>query len=333
MLPDELTILGWSRWLGLLTCFAGAAWLDHKYRRISNSYWISWSKVAIILWSLEFLVLGARWEIWATAVAAVALASTSVIGRPTLKDILSGSLLDILVSFSYLVGLAGIVFGCLTYGGISPIDILFGDATEEAILWWRTASVLVLIWLFSMMWKIRLLHGGADAKGLMWVALLMPNWSTIPPLIETDSWAESMIHMPPAFSLLIWGALSFLLIPPGFLYYNFKKGDLTSFSDLRLAWHSRRMDLESIATSHVWILDEVIDKADGTRGVRTRKRAPSKSPTQEQALELIRQLKELGQDSAWVSHKWPLLTFLFFAIVPLFLFGDPYSFILLPLFG
>ncbi|MBT6645326.1 MAG: hypothetical protein HOB52_05940 [Euryarchaeota archaeon] len=333
MLPEPLTILGWARWLGLITCFAGAAWLDQKYRRVANSYWISWAKVAVFLWALELMVREAGWEIWATALAAVALASMSVIGRPTFKDIFAGNLMDVCVSMTYLIGLSGIVVGALSYGQVTPIDVLIGEASPEASLWWATVSVLVLVWIFEMMWKVRLIHGGADAKALMWVALLMPNWSTIPPLVYSDKWGESIIHMPPAISLLIWGALAFLAIPPLFILQNLRRGNISSLQDLGQAWHAQKVELNNIAGAHVWILDEVFDKADGSRSIRSRKRPPSKTPTEEQMLQQINDLRELGAESAWVSFKWPLLTFLFFAIIPMILFGDPFTFIMLPLLG
>ena len=43
-------------------------------------------------------------------------------------------------------------------------------------------------------------------------------------------------------------------------------------------------------------------------------------------------LQEIGIESVWVSYKLPLLVFLFPAIIPLVLIGDPMSF-LLPMLG
>ena len=129
------------------------------------------------------------------------------------------------------------------------------------------------------MWKLRLLHGGADAKALMLVAILLPTWATCPPIIQGDYWNIMSTHMPPAFALLIWGALAFLAIPFILIIRNAIQGNISSFGDMKLAWHATRMPLDQVINNHVWLLDEVIDKPDGTTGVRTRIRAPSKTHT------------------------------------------------------
>ena len=332
MQADPMQILGWARWICLIACFVGAAWLDHNYRRIPNDYWIAWAKPAIFLWVLELLIVEADWMVWATASAAVALASTAVIGRPDLSDIKSGNPVDIVVSVWYMFGIAGVIGGSMVYGSTNtPLDIIAGTVEPMAKLWWSSVSVLVQIWLFDTMWKLRLLHGGADAKALMLVAILLPTWATIPPIFQGDSWSLMSAHMPPAFALLIWGALAFLAIPLILIIRNTVQGNISSFNDMKLAWHATRMPLDQVMDNHVWLLDEVIDKPDGTTGVHTRIRAPSKTPSDDKLMKQINALKEIGEDVGWVTHKWPLLTILLPAILPMIMLGDPFVYMLAPL--
>ncbi len=334
MQVEPLEVLGWGRWLSLIACFAGAAYLDHKYRRIPNDYWMSWAKPAIFIWALELLVIEADWIIWGTAAAAVAFASTALIGRPTIKDILDGNPLDIVVSLWYVFGFAGVLAGAMTYGSTStPLDLMAGTAEPAAKMWWSALSVLLQVWIFDAMWKVRLLHGGADAKALMWVAILLPTWATIAPIEQGDSWTRLAVHIPPSFALLIWGSLAFLLIPFIMTIYNASKGHITSLADMRLAWHATRMPLSEVMDSHVWLLDHVIDKADGTRGIQTRIRAPTRTPTDEKLAAQIAELVEAGSDTGWVTHKWPLLLALLPAILPMIIWGDPFGFLLAPLIG
>ena len=42
-------------------------------------------------------------------------------------------------------------------------------------------------------------------------------------------------------------------------------------------------------------------------------------------------LKEIGEDVGWVTHKWPLLTILLPAILPMIMLGDPFVYMLAPL--
>jgi hypothetical protein len=165
----------------------------------------------------------------------------------------------------------------------------------------------------------------------MWVALLIPNWSSVP-LTCSSATMDSIVSLPPAISLLMWGGFIFLMIPFIMFGKNFSNGNVTKLSDMRLAWHASMMPLKDVVGSHVWLLSSVIEMPDGTTSVHHRTRAPSKTPTNEQLIAKVAALQEIGIESVWVSYKLPLLVFLFPAIIPLVLIGDPMSF-LLPMLG
>ena len=48
-------IIAWTRMSVLILALGIAAWLDHKERRVPNEFWITWSKPAIFLWTLDLL--------------------------------------------------------------------------------------------------------------------------------------------------------------------------------------------------------------------------------------------------------------------------------------
>ncbi|DAC28735.1 MAG TPA: hypothetical protein D7H99_01675, partial [Candidatus Poseidoniales archaeon] len=173
-------VLGWTRVGVLLLVMGWAAWMDNKERRVPNEHWMVWVKPALFIWVLDLMTQDADWSIYLTASAVVAYASTAIIGRPTFSDVLAGSKIDIIVSFWYLISLGGIIGGAMKYGDVSPIDVLIGDSTGNASLWWSTLSGLLTILIIDLAWRFRLIHGGADAKALMLVAILIPNWNTMP---------------------------------------------------------------------------------------------------------------------------------------------------------
>ena len=177
-------VLGWSRVGVLLLGMGWAAWMDHKDRRVSNNHWLVWVKPAIFIWCLELLTRGADWTIFLTASAVVAYASISIIGRPTLKDISSGNKVDLLVSLWYAVSLVGIIIGFSKYGDVDFLDLILGDESGMTALYWSTLSGLLVIFAIDFAWRLRMIHGGADAKALMWVAILVPNWSTMPVITD-----------------------------------------------------------------------------------------------------------------------------------------------------
>lgn len=317
----ESAVLGWSRMVLLITCFAGAAYLDKRDRRIPNSYWITWSKSAVLIWTFDLLVRGADWATLCTAAAVLAYGSTALIGTPTIKDLKTGSFVDWTVTTWYAAGALGITAGALMHGSADLTSVLFPGEGTQAALWIETLLVLPVMVIIRMAWKFRLIHGGADAKALLLVAVLMPNWATFQPLLGEP-------FMPPVFSLLVWGGLGFLLLPLYLLIRNGQSGNLNGGADLRMAWHATRMPLDEIPEKFVWLLDEVADLPDGTRGIISRMRPPSRTPSPEVLERQLAELAEIGAEEAWVTHKYPLLTYLFPGTFLLLMLGDPMSWIL-----
>ncbi|MAR93571.1 MAG: hypothetical protein CMA45_00625 [Euryarchaeota archaeon] len=324
------SILGWTRISVLFLAMGWAAWMDHKDRRVGNEHWMVWVKPAIFLWALDLIAQEADWTIFLTASAVVAYASTSIIGRPTLSDVFSGNKMDLIVSSWYVLSLAGIIGGSLKYGDVSPLDVLVGNETGSAALWWGTLSGLLTILIIDLAWRFRLIHGGADAKALMLVAILIPSWDTMP--LISDKTSESLVALPPSLALLMWGGLTFILIPFILLIKNIINSNISSFTDLKLSWHASKMKLSKVRDSHVWLLTSIIQLPDGSSKVYHKSRAPRRTPSDEELDNSIKELENFDVEEVWISYKLPLLVFLFPAIIPLALVGDPISYIM-PLIG
>ena len=315
-------ILGWTRVAVLLLGMGWAAWMDHKTRRVANEHWIVWAKPAIFIWALDLMVQGADWTIYLTASAVIAYASVSVFGRPTIKDAMNGSWMDRTFLFWYAISTVGLVAGALQYQTTTPLDVVLDDGDALGMLWWKTASLLLVVLFIDLAWRLRLLHGGADAKALMWVTLVFPTWTAVP-LPFSDMAEVSIVALPVSIALLIWGGLAFLLIPVVMLVLNFKRGDVRSIGDLRLAWHASMMSLDDVPRRHVWLLTDTMVMPSGEERVVHATRAPRTTPSKEALTEHLLRLSTLGVDKVWVSHKMPLLVFLFPAVLPLVLLGDP----------
>lgn len=317
--PEEL--ISWARMTCLFIGMGLAAWMDHKERRVANSHWIVWSKPAIFLWALSLMVQNADMYTFFTAIGVVAYASIAVIGRPTIRDILAGSKIDILVSIWYLVGIAGVVGGYATHSSTTLADVINGDAPEQAVLWWKTLAVLIPIIAIDIAWRVRLIHGGADCKAIMWVALMIPDWSALP-ITMGEATSDALVALPPALALLMWGGAVFLILPFIILARNIIAGNMNGLGDLRLAWHATVMPRDEVLDSHVWLLTTTMEMPDGSLKIHHRTRAPARTPSKEDLTAQLEILKEQGIDKVWITHKHPLLVFLLPAIIPLFLFGD-----------
>ena len=327
----QLELIQWVRLGVLVLCFGGAAWLDHKTRRVSNDWWWGWAKPTLFLLMLELLILEAGWMIWLTASAVVAFASTALIGVPDINDIRKGSKLDIIVTVWYFVSGVGLVMGAMEYVPVimdyfDPSVVMDSDSavTKAALLWGQMILMGVVLLFFEMAWRFRMLHGGADAKAMMLATLLLPSWAGAAFPLYADESAMST-SMPPALSLLIWAGLAFLVLPLVMLIRNAGAGDLMPVS---MSWHASKMALSDIPNHHVWLLEEVTDKPDGTRGVTRRMRPVRGSRAETEIGQVLDELAEAGVERAWVTAKHPFLLFVFPAILPLILFGDPIVWIL-----
>jgi len=123
-----------------------------------------------------------------------------------------------------------------------------------------------------------------------------------------------------------------LAIPFILLFLNIFRGHVRTFSDLMLAWHASKLPRSEVINRHVWLLTTLVEKPDGSIEVYHQKRAPRKTPTDEQLSSALFELEEAGVEQVWVSQKLPLLVFLLPAIIPMVLLGDPMA-MLMPMLG
>ena len=189
-----------------------------------------------------------------------------------------------------------------------------------AALYWSTLSGLLVIFAIDLGWRLRMIHGGADAKALMWVAILIPNWSTMPVMMDYGD--ELILSLPPAISLLMWGGVSFLLIPFVLMVKNLYQGNVRNLGDIRMFWHSTIMPIDEVAKRHVWLLTSLVEMPDGTTKPYHKTRAPRRTPSEDELAKSINELKQHNVEDVWVSYKLPLLVFLFPVIIPMALLGD-----------
>ena len=161
----------------------------------------------------------------------------------------------------------------------------------------------------------------------MWITLLFPSWETVP-VHFSSLMDETVLHLPPSLSLLIWGGFLFILIPFVLLIRNIASGSVKSFSDLSMALLALCIPLNSVHNRHVWILSDTMEMPNGETVLQNKKRAPRRTPSEKEMNEHIKRLEAFGSERIWVSLKLPLLLFLFPAIAPLCLVGDPMAAIL-----
>lgn len=164
-----------------------------------------------------------------------------------------------------------------------------------------------LIMLFAfLLYNIRLLFGGADAKALITIALLTPFYPVWTPFFRyffvPDLWPFPIVVLTNAVVLS-------LIIPVIFLFYNTARKDF----HFPLSFLGYKMDIDSIGEKFVWPLEKV------KNGKIVKVFFPKKDENVE---EDVRKLKEMGAKRIWATLKIPFMLPLFAGFIASFLIGD-----------
>jgi archaeal preflagellin peptidase FlaK len=173
---------------------------------------------------------------------------------------------------------------------------------------WQLMVIPVLFVLIYFLYQFNVIKGGADAKALMAIALILPSYPILGPfpLIHVTVDATQYI-MPFAILVLFNAALLTLAVPVVMIFYNLYRRDVK----LPAMLFGFMMDLPEARTKFVWPMEYM---SEGVLKMSVFVR--SDDSTEEQ----INQLEASGRKRIWVTPKIPFLipitaSLLFSAIV------------------
>lgn len=153
-----------------------------------------------------------------------------------------------------------------------------------------TASVLYALWYFG-------LFGGADAKGLMVLALL---WPTPPAILDGAS--------TPAIDALVNASTFVAILPILFLLWNLTRGHIGGPMLLGI-----RMDRETARGRHVWPMERV---EDGVVRIRLWQRIGAPLD------EAYNNLEKAGVQRVWATPKVPFMIGILVGIIIAYRYGN-----------
>ena len=325
---DTHLAIEYLRVLCLLSCFTIAGYSDYSRLIVRDKIWILWSLPAIFLLILDFLII--QLSIWNILMvfSLISLALPTVFQTPTFDKSNLINFQNLPFLFIYILGTLGFIGGLFNYVGVDYYSLVSGDENLNATIWWTLLFASLSIIIFIYAYKIGLIQGGADIKALIWVTILTPSWYFVPkPYIYYNSsiidYEDIIFQLPPSFVLFLWAGGIFIFTPPIFLTKNIIKGNIKKISDLKIAWHAIKIPLSEIEGNKLWILSDVIIDKSGDVLHTTNLFASQKITHNDDISKQIEYLQEKGLKSAWVTRKHPFVTYLFIAIIPMFIFGDP----------
>jgi len=161
----------------------------------------------------------------------------------------------------------------------------------------------IMIGFVYLLFQMRLLFGGADAKAIMALAILLPLQ---PKIYQIPIWGQSF--MPASWTVFVNSLIIFLFIPIFLLIYNLTQRNIK----LPHALLGYKMKLQKAKEKFVWPLEKI---QDGKTKLIIR---PKEFDTQEEYNEFEKQ----GITEIWVTPKIPFMIPLLLGFICTYFFGD-----------
>lgn len=191
----------------------------------------------------------------------------------------------------------------LIMGSIGGILLLVQYFTIEFENIYYLIFIPIMIGLVYVLFQLRLIFGGADAKALMAIAILVP----IEPVInQFPIWSGT--YMPFSWSIFANSIIIFLFIPLILLFYNLSKRN----TKLPQALLGYKMDIKEAKEKFVWPLEKFVDG----------KRKFVYMPKEFDASKEYMEFEKHGIDQIWVTPKIPFMIPLLIGYIFAFIFGD-----------
>ena len=279
-----------------------AAAADVRTRRVADRWWIALGSIGLALLAVQLEIERADATSSALLGSAALLFYAIFYGKPMIdKD-----------GFRFRPVRAGL-FAVAAALFLLPVAIhgSAGEGPPRETLELYAMPVMVAV--YQGLYWARLLHGGADAKGLIALTLLVPVYPDASPfpLFATSPRIEALFQAVFPFSLVVWvdSLVLFLAVPIGLFVGNAIRGDM-AFPQSFLGVRAR----VNAFPRFVWLMEKIDD-----RGQRVLVLFPKRGGNPEADLA---RLRAAGIDRAWVTPQIPFVVLLFGGFVLSFLAGN-----------
>ncbi|MCK4902890.1 MAG: prepilin peptidase, partial [Thermoplasmatales archaeon] len=146
----------------------------------------------------------------------------------------------------------------------------------------------IMIALVYVLFQLRLIFGGADAKALMAIAILVP---LAPAISQLPLWGKSL--MPASWFIFSNSVLLFLFIPLSLLLFNIARRNI----QLPYALLGYKMDIKKAREKFVWPLEKIVDG----------KRKFAYMPKNFEIEDELDEFEKNGISKIWVTPKIPFM--------------------------
>ncbi len=285
-----------------------AAAMDLRRRTVKDEVWVAMGVIALGFVEIDLLVAGAPPALHGMTAATAILYFSVFFGEPLWDDDDRFHARPLRIAAYALAPL--LVVAAWRWSS--------DDATLGSF--YRLLTMPGMIVIAHGLYYFGLLRGGADAKALMALALLVPGFYPHIgplPLLRVDPIAEPLVAVtfPFAFVVLLNSALLFLVLPLAFLVRNAARGN----AKLPRGLFGFRVPLDRVPR-YAWFMDRIEDG---------RPAFVYFPPRKEDREEQVRLLREHGFTHVWVTPQIPFVVAMLIGFALAVVFGN----LLLAAFG
>ncbi|MFP4001249.1 MAG: A24 family peptidase C-terminal domain-containing protein [Candidatus Natronoplasma sp.] len=280
---------------------SAAAIKDFRTREVENELWITMGIIGMIILAVELvLVRKARWEFLLIFIPIGVIFSEAFIDRP---PVISND------------GFNPLVFGWLILPLI--VFIYMASVLSDRLLFWSLTMILAVMLLAFLFYFLYILHGGADAKAVITLAILLPFYPELPGFTLTWISAEMFpimeVFFPFTLIVLLNSSLLILIFPLSSFFFNLFKGDI-DIPKMFFGYKKRVKDLED---SFVWPMQYY-------ENGKIKTELFPRSGTDEK----FESLKDHDVEEVWATPKIPFMVPMVFGFVLSFIIGNPVMYVL-----
>ncbi|MBS3816703.1 MAG: hypothetical protein KGY76_03975 [Candidatus Thermoplasmatota archaeon] len=273
---------------------------DLKSRRVPNELWIVMGSIAMVILFVELWMKDIRWEHFLIFVPIGILFSETFVERP---PIYSEGRLNFLV-LGWLM-LPAVVF-------IYMLNVLSGSW-----LFWSLAMIPAIMLFAFGMYFFYIIQGGADAKAIITLAVLLPFYPEIPRLTH-NAVPSSQIPLMQAFFpftlvILLNSSLVVIVLPLSYFFVNLSKGDI----DLPKMFFGYKKRVYEIEDSFVWPMQYYEDG-------KLKTELFPRTGTDEK----LKSLRKHDRELVWTTPKLPFIVPMLIGFVLSFLIGNPLMYLM-----
>lgn len=281
---------------------AVAAASDLRTRHVRDPLWIGLGTLGLGLLGVQLALGSADLARYALLAAAALWFYAIFFGRPLFEeDGFHARPVRLVVLGLGFVLVAASAWRALVLGG------------SEANAYGQLVSVPLLVLIYQGFYQVGLVHGGADAKGLIALTLLVPTYPDAAPFpwIAVDPRVAGSIRpfFPFSFVAFVNAAILFLAVPLAYLSVNAARGHL----ELPQALFGTKVALDR-RSDHVWLMEKM-----NARGEHVLVLFPRRGVDQEAE---AAKLRAAGRTEAWVAHQVPFMVPLLAGFLLAFLAGN-----------